>query len=98
MSSVERVIEYTELPPEAPLITSTKPPKGWPEKGAIKASELTIRYRPDLDDVIKGISFEVKGGERIGIVGRTGSGKSTMMSALFRLSKSDRLLVRSMIV
>lgn len=73
MNAVERVIEYTKLTPEkAPIVASNRPPSGWPSQGVITASNLAVRYREDLDPVLKGINFSTRSHEKIGIVGRTG--------------------------
>lgn len=65
-------------------------PHGWPNNGDLKARHLRIRYRPGLPPVVHDISFEIHGGERIGIVGRTGAGKSTLTLALFRLVRLEK--------
>ncbi|XP_050416421.2 multidrug resistance-associated protein 1-like [Patella vulgata] len=84
--SVERVKEYSETPTEAAWnIPFRKPPRGWPDSGNIIFENLTTRYRPGLDLVLKGINCEVKSGEKIGIVGRTGAGKTSLSIVLFRL-------------
>lgn len=57
----------------------------WPQHGAIEASGFQLRYRPNLPLVLKGLDFKINGGERVGVVGRTGAGKSTLMLALYRL-------------
>ncbi|KAG7191367.1 uncharacterized protein KQ657_003488 [Scheffersomyces spartinae] len=87
MNSVERVCEYAfDLPQEAPyLIEATAPPSSWPEKGSIKIEKASMSYRPDLPLVLKNMSVEINGCEKIGICGRTGAGKSTIMTALYRL-------------
>ncbi|KAI9034703.1 P-loop containing nucleoside triphosphate hydrolase protein [Hyaloraphidium curvatum] len=86
MNGVERLLYYAEvLEQEAPPVTEVRPPEGWPGKGVIEFKGVEVRYRPDLPAVLRGVSFEVRAGERIGIVGRTGAGKSTIMQALFRL-------------
>ncbi|CAM9619530.1 unnamed protein product, partial [Ectocarpus sp. 8 AP-2014] len=86
ITSVERAQEYADLTPEAPpIVDDYRPPQGWPESGAVKLSGIEMRYRPGLDLVLKGVSLDIKGGERIGIAGRTGSGKSSLMVTLFRM-------------
>jgi len=85
MNAVERVLVYTDLPPEGDAQTLNDPPACWPENGEIKFMEVELSYREGLPLVLKGISFEVKPGEKVGIVGRTGAGKSSLMQALFRV-------------
>ncbi|KAF3479696.1 ATP-dependent bile acid permease [Arthroderma uncinatum] len=85
MNSVERVEEYMKVEQEAPaLIPEAKPAGIWPSRGAVKFVDYSTRYRSDLDRVLKGVSFEIQPGERVGIVGRTGAGKSSLALALFR--------------
>ncbi|KAI0012833.1 ATP-binding cassette transporter protein YOR1-like protein [Xylariaceae sp. FL0662B] len=85
MNSVERLQYYaTELEEEAPEHTIEVRPT-WPEKGEIVFDDVKMRYRAGLPLVLQGLSMRVRGGERIGIVGRTGAGKSSIMSTLFRL-------------
>uniref|UniRef100_A0A673IM37 Canalicular multispecific organic anion transporter 2-like n=1 Tax=Sinocyclocheilus rhinocerous TaxID=307959 RepID=A0A673IM37_9TELE len=84
--AVERVKEYSETATEAPWIVKDKqPPPDWPPKGNVEFIDYSVRYREGLDLVLRNISLEVKGGEKIGIVGRTGAGKSSMTLCLFRL-------------
>lgn len=84
--SVERIQQYTCIPREAPLVLKdSRPPNGWPSKGTIEFINLKVRYGPSLPFVINGITCTFFGGKKIGIVGRTGSGKSTLIQALFRL-------------
>ncbi|KAI9109511.1 hypothetical protein K1719_019565 [Acacia pycnantha] len=84
--SVERINQFIHLPEEPPaIVESRKPPLSWPSKGRIELQNLEIRYRPNAPLVLKGITCTFKEGSRVGIVGRTGSGKSTLVSALFRL-------------
>eukprot|EP00002_Diphylleia_rotans_P003707 TRINITY_DN1258_c0_g1_i3.p1 TRINITY_DN1258_c0_g1~~TRINITY_DN1258_c0_g1_i3.p1 ORF type:complete len:1141 (+),score=233.81 TRINITY_DN1258_c0_g1_i3:1334-4756(+) len=86
MNSVERILHYCELPSEAaPHIPEKQPQKEWPTKGQIEFHGVEMSYRPDLPLVLKGISCSIKQGEKIGICGRTGAGKSTIMLTLFRL-------------
>ncbi|KAF7272715.1 hypothetical protein GWI33_014527 [Rhynchophorus ferrugineus] len=83
---VERIKEYGEVKREADWeIPSKKPLPTWPESGTVQFKRYGLRYRPGLDLVLKGIDFQVNGGEKIGIVGRTGAGKSSLTLALFRI-------------
>lgn len=85
MNAVERLLYYgRELEEEAPEHTMDVRPT-WPEKGEIVFDQVEMRYRANLPLVLKGMTMHVRGGERIGIVGRTGAGKSSIMSTLFRL-------------
>jgi ATP-binding cassette, subfamily C (CFTR/MRP), member 1 len=85
MNATERLHYYgTELDEEAPLHT-VEVAKSWPQQGEIIFDNVQMRYRQGLPLVLQGLTMHVKGGERIGIVGRTGAGKSSIMSTLFRL-------------
>ncbi|KAM3370274.1 hypothetical protein ACQJBY_017900 [Aegilops geniculata] len=91
MNAVERVGTYIELPSEAPpVIEDNRPPPGWPSSGIIKFEDVVLRYRPELPPVLHGISFIINGSEKVGIVGRTGAGKSSMLNALFRIVELER--------
>jgi len=86
MVSVERILEYSELKQEAPYrIPETKPPQNWPSNAVIEFKDLKMRYREGLDLVLKGLSFKIQSKEKVGVVGRTGAGKSSLMLALFRI-------------
>lgn len=87
MNSVERILHYTNgVEQEAPYeIPETKPKAPWPAEGRVELKNIFLNYRPGLPPVLKGISMEVLPGEKIGIVGRTGAGKSSIMTALYRL-------------
>ena len=85
MNSVERVKEYLEVEQEAkPIIPESRPPGNWPSRGAIQFNNYLTRYRSDLEPVLRHVTFSVEPGERVGIVGRTGAGKSSLALALFR--------------
>jgi ABC-type multidrug transport system fused ATPase/permease subunit len=91
MNSVERVREYLEVEQEAaPVIEENRPTTDWPSQGAVDFKSYTTRYRPDLDPVLKEVSFSVKPGEKVGIVGRTGAGKSSLALALFRGLEAEK--------
>ncbi|KAK7534369.1 multidrug resistance-associated protein 1 [Phyllosticta citribraziliensis] len=84
--SVERVLEYAGLPSEAPeIISKNRPPVSWPPHGAVAFDNYSTRYRPGLDLVLKNINLDIKPREKIGVVGRTGAGKSSLTLALFRI-------------
>ncbi|KAI0255115.1 ABC transporter [Lactifluus subvellereus] len=87
MNSVERIVYYAcDLEQEPPHeIPGEKPAAPWPSEGKLEIKEAVLRYRPELPLVLKGLSMSVEGGEKIGIVGRTGAGKSSIMVALFRI-------------
>ena len=85
MNATERVAYYgNELDQEPPLHL-TDVPSSWPDRGEIVFDEVLMRYREGLPLVLQGMNMKVAGGERIGIVGRTGAGKSSIVSTLFRL-------------
>ncbi|KAM5532134.1 hypothetical protein V8D89_014227 [Ganoderma adspersum] len=84
-NAVERILYYTELPSEGNTTTPTDPPPAWPERGAIEFKDVEMSYRLGLPPVLKGVSFGINPGEKIGIVGRTGAGKSSLLQALFRI-------------
>ncbi|KAI3903564.1 hypothetical protein MKW98_032218 [Papaver atlanticum] len=91
LNAVERVGTYIDLPSEAPtVIEDNRPPPGWPSSGSIKFEDVVFRYRPELPPVLHGLSFAVSPYEKVGIVGRTGAGKSSMINALFRIVELER--------
>ncbi|KAH8110166.1 multidrug resistance-associated ABC transporter [Phellopilus nigrolimitatus] len=85
MNAVERVLVYVDLPREGAAATPLDPPATWPEKGAVAFRKVELAYRAGLPLVLKGVDFEVRPGEKVGIVGRTGAGKSSLLQALFRM-------------
>ncbi|XP_059668430.1 ABC transporter C family member 2-like [Cornus florida] len=91
LNAVERVGSYIELPSEGPsIIESNRPPPGWPSAGSIKFEDVVLRYRPELPPVLHGLSFTIPPSDKVGIVGRTGAGKSSMLNALFRIVELER--------
>lgn len=93
--AVERVSEYAEIENEAKWITDTRPPEKWPEEGNLQFENFKVRYRPGLDLVLHGITCSIDGMEKIGIVGRTGAGKSSLTNCLFRIIEAaeGRILI-----
>lgn len=87
MNSVERICHYAnDLDQEAAYkIPGREPPPEWPQNGVVKFSNVCLRYREGLPLVLKDLNFEIKSNEKVGIVGRTGSGKSTIVNSLYRL-------------
>ncbi|KAG7444271.1 metal resistance protein YCF1 [Guyanagaster necrorhizus] len=84
--SVERILHQSEVAPEAPHeLPDSKPDVPWPSKGEVEFSHYSTRYRPDLDLVLKDITMTIKPKEKIGVCGRTGAGKSSLLLALFRI-------------
>lgn len=90
MISCERVLEYSNLPSEAELIVhNNELPANWPSSGGIEFKSVNLWYDKSLPPVLKSISFAVLPGQKIGIVGRTGAGKSSLISVLFRLVEPE---------
>ncbi|GFZ13995.1 multidrug resistance-associated protein 4 [Actinidia rufa] len=86
MVSVERIKQFIKIPSEAAWrIPGCLPSPNWPTRGDVEIKDLQVRYRPNTPLVLKGVSVSIRGGDKVGIVGRTGSGKSTLIQVLFRL-------------
>eukprot|EP00667_Euglena_gracilis_P000143 EG_transcript_143 len=85
-TSVERIIEYEEVEQER-LQGSVTPPADWPPQGCITFHDVEMRYRPDVPPSLKEVTFQIKPAEKVGIVGRTGAGKSSLLVAMYRLSE-----------
>ncbi|XP_025204473.1 probable multidrug resistance-associated protein lethal(2)03659 isoform X2 [Melanaphis sacchari] len=91
MISVERVLEYKDLPQDADFQSSSKkiPPKGWPFLGKIEFRNFSLRYNLDSPYVLKNLSVQIQPTEKVGIVGRTGAGKSSFIGAMFRFALNE---------
>ncbi|KAL8569306.1 hypothetical protein ACOMHN_024254 [Nucella lapillus] len=87
--SVERMKEYSELETEAPWVNPARRPlESWPPEGMVEWRDYQTSYRPGLDPILKGLSCRIRPAEKVGIVGRTGAGKSSLSLALFRLMEA----------
>lgn len=85
MNSVERIKEYLDVEQEAKaVIEKTRPAANWPTQGSVEFINYTTRYRSDLEPVLRNVTFKINPLEKVGIVGRTGAGKSSLALALFR--------------
>lgn len=87
MTSTERVLQYTDLEQEAHI--DKQPPKDWPSKGKIELRDMSCRYDPDGAAVLKKLNIVIEPSWKVGIVGRTGAGKSSLIGALFRLANIE---------
>jgi len=86
--SVERILTYVNVEPEAPYeIPEMKPDGGWPQAGEIQFKNYSMRYRVEHDLVLRDVNIVVKPGERLGICGRTGAGKSSLILGLLRINE-----------
>eukprot|EP01132_Coremiostelium_polycephalum_P009679 gene9679-11876_t len=88
--SIERIQEYCVLPSEAALTNDFSVPRTWPDQGGITFKNLWLAYREGLDPVLRGVSCQIQSKQKVGIVGRTGAGKSSLTQALFRLVEPMR--------
>ena len=88
MNAAERIIEYSNLQTES--LEGADPPAAWPSEGRLEVNDLVVAYAPDLPPVLKGLTFRVERNERIGVVGRTGAGKSSLTLALFRFLEASQ--------
>lgn len=86
MQSCFTLLDIPQEPSDQPRIEDDT----WPQKGDIEVRDLNFRYRPNLDLILENVRFKIKAGEKIGVVGRTGAGKSTLTLALMRLIDSEK--------
>ncbi|XP_011505704.1 PREDICTED: multidrug resistance-associated protein 4-like [Ceratosolen solmsi marchali] len=95
MTSIERMFQFTELNQEGPFeIESDRlPEKSWPQYGEVKFQNLYLRYSSEDQPVLKNLDFTINSRMKVGIIGRTGSGKTSLISALFRLVDTDGSLI-----
>ncbi|KAI0239976.1 Multidrug resistance-associated protein 1 [Lamellibrachia satsuma] len=99
--AVERINEYMELEEEAPeRVEGNEPPPGWPLYGRVKFYDYTTRYRTGLPLVLRDLNCQINANEKVGIVGRTGAGKSSMTLALFRIieAKAGSIVIDDQVI
>ena len=89
MVSVERVMTYTQLEREPGYTRNIHPPHDWPRLGSIQLKNVSLRYYPGAPTVLNNLNFTIKAGEKVGIVGRTGAGKSSLAAALLRMPEPE---------
>jgi ABC-type multidrug transport system fused ATPase/permease subunit len=89
IASVERVVLLSQVDPEPdlPLTNESCPKDGWPARGEVDFHGVVMSYLPNAPHVLKGVDFSIRRGEKIGVVGRTGAGKSSLIMCLFRLAE-----------
>ena len=95
MISTERILSYSRLEPEAELETlppSEAPPPSWPDKGQITFEDVAFQYSSELPNVLKDLCFTIQPAEKVGVVGRTGAGKSSLISVLYRLAEPHGMI------
>lgn len=94
MTSVERVLEYTNLEQEPPMETADefKPKEPWPSEGRIEFINFNLRYNPKDDCILRNLKITIESKQKIGIVGRTGAGKSSIIQSLFRLAYNEGII------
>ncbi|XP_011705831.1 PREDICTED: probable multidrug resistance-associated protein lethal(2)03659, partial [Wasmannia auropunctata] len=85
MTSVERILEYSSLPQEESIISENQPPSTWPSQGQLILKNVNMKYYREGPLVLKNLNISLEPGWKVGVVGRTGAGKSSLISALFRL-------------
>ena len=89
MTSVERVFTYTEIDPEPGYHTDTQPPKEWPKSGSLTLGDLSLAYLEGAPRILVNINVSIAAKEKVGVVGRTGAGKSSLLAALFRMPEPE---------
>lgn len=89
LMSVERILEYAQIEPEKQPDIPQNVPADWPKAGKIEFKQVFYRYSTESEPVLRGLSFSVKPKEKVSVVGRTGAGKSSLISSVFRLAVVD---------
>lgn len=89
LMSVERILEYSSLEPEKEPVKTVQLPEEWPSTGKLEFRNVFYKYFKEAEPVLRGLSFVIQPKEKIGIVGRTGAGKSSLIGAIFRLAEIE---------
>ena len=89
MTSVERVFTYTDIEPEPGYNTEALPPEEWPTTGSLTLRDLSLTYLKGASAILKNISVCIADKEKVGVAGRTGAGKSSLVTALFRMPEPE---------
>ena len=89
MTSVERVLTYTEIDPEPGYSSETRPPEDWPTVGSMALHDLSLTYLEGAPSILNGVNVCIAAKEKVGVVGRTGAGKSSLVAALFRMPEPE---------
>ena len=92
MTSVERILEYVNLQPEEDKTNGDEAIENWPTNGSIEFINVSFKYTEKGDRILKSLNFKINAGEKVGVVGRTGAGKSSIVKALFRMSYNEGLI------
>ena len=98
MTSVERVFTYTKIDPEPGYNTETLPPEDWPTAGSLTLHDLSLAYLKGAPATLKGINVSVAPKEKVGVVGRTGAGKSSLVAALYRMPEPEGKVRNAIII
>ena len=94
MTSVERVFTYTEIEPEPGYGTEALPPEEWPTTGSLTLRDLSLTYLKGAPAILNNISVCIADKEKVGVAGRTGAGKSSLVTALFRMPEPEGEVLR----
>eukprot|EP00483_Globobulimina_turgida_P008168 UN08184 len=91
--AVERIYQYSNknaVEEKAYIVPENRPNKSWPQHGSISFNNVFMKYRLELDYVFKGLSFNIFGGEKVGVIGRTGAGKSSLFVSILRIVEIEK--------
>ena len=89
MTSVERVVSYNDILPEPGYEIQYEPPKDWPRTGDLELDNITLNYYDGGPEALSNITFKIENGQKVGVVGRTGAGKSSLVRAIYQMPKPE---------